>query len=625
MSGIAAVWHLDGAPLEPSLVGRLSARMATCPHDTSGVWTSGPVGLAQVDLRTTPEAVHDRWPLVSADGGLVLAANLRLDNRAELIEALGLQAHARQGLGDGGILLAAWERWGESCPAHLAGDFAFVLWDAKRRLLCCARDHVGTRPLYYHLGPRLFAAASDTRTLLAIPGVPRELDELRISAFLVPGLDNRTGTSYRHVARLPAAHTLAITADGGTPRAYWRLDPMRELPPASDEEYAGEYRRLLTDAVRSRLRSTTVVSAALSGGLDSSSIVCVARTLEPAAHPWPLRTYTARFPSAPRADEGAYVDAVVQQGGVVSTMLDGERLDPLADFEASSDPDPELHGLGYYMHEALFRAARADGSRVFLEGMFGDTATSRGWGHLFGLALAGRWVRLAREVHAIANWTGESRSLLLRRVLSATAPPMVVKVRLLRLTRGPAALHPIREELARRTHLEARLIAASRTRDDRGLDPARAEQWRIIESGLVADVEDVLAFMATAAGVDARDPFCDRRLLEYCLALPTSQRLRGGRTRIVAHNAMAPLFPPLLRQRRGKASIDLMLSSALRVYGSGRLDRLMDDAAKRLEPYVPPAAVRYAYAAYRAQPTLPHQKRVFRLASLALWLRHVAP
>ncbi len=215
--------------------------------------------------------------------------------------------------------------------------------------------------------------------------------------------------------------------------------------------------------------------------------------------------------------------------------------------------------------------------------------------------------------------------MLLRRVLSATAPPLVVKARIRRLTRGPAAPHPIREELARRTQLEARLIAASRTRDDRGLDPARAEQWRVIESGSVADVEDILAFMAAAAGVDARDPFGDRRLLEYCLALPTSQRLRGGRTRVVAHNAMAPLFPSLLRQRGGKANIDLMLSAALRVYGRGRLDRLMDDAAKRLEPYVPPVAVRHAYAAYCAQPTLPHQKRVFRFASLALWLRHVAP
>src|SRR5262249_40486976 len=162
---------------------------------------------------------------------------------------------------------------------------------ARRRVFFCARDVAGIKPLCYHLGPRLFAVASATEALLAVPDIPRRLDERRIASYLLPGLADPVTTSYQGISRLPAGHRLLGAPGGGEPRTCWQLDPTRELAPESDAAYAERFRELFTDAVRCRLRSASPVGAALSGGLDSSSLVCVARSIQAEVGAGPLATY----------------------------------------------------------------------------------------------------------------------------------------------------------------------------------------------------------------------------------------------------------------------------------------------------------------------------------------------
>ena len=201
MSGIAAVWRLDGAPLDRTTLDRVTERLAPRAADAVGTWLDGPVGLGHRMLHATPESLQQKLPLTGDTGEVVVTADARLDNRADLIPAFGLAHRAADGISDGELILRAWERWGEECPAHLLGDFTFALWDARRRVLFCARDPAGVKPLYYHLGPRLFALATETGALLAVPDIPRRLDELRIAAYLVPGLDDRVRSEERRVGK----------------------------------------------------------------------------------------------------------------------------------------------------------------------------------------------------------------------------------------------------------------------------------------------------------------------------------------------------------------------------------------------------------------------------------------
>ena len=142
-------------------------------------------------------------------------------------------------------------------------------------------------------------------------------------------------------------------------------------------------------------------------------------------------------------------------------------------------------------------------------------------------------------------------------------------------------------------------------------------------SGGSRGVLETLAVSAGRAGVDVRDPFLDRRLLEFCLALPASQKIRSGQTRIVARHGLRALLPPEIRDRRGKAPIDLMLGSALAVYGRERLARLMEEALTVLGPYVAPDAIRRAHRRYLTRGTQAEVSDVWRLAVLTLWLRRV--
>jgi asparagine synthase (glutamine-hydrolysing) len=622
LSGIAAVWRLDGAPLPQVDLDRILERLSPRPEDPGDRWLDGPIGLGQRMLAGS----RDAFPATlsrSAEAGDVVVADARLDNRAELVAALGLPLAAAEGFADGELILRAWERWGESCPARLLGDYAFAVWDARRRTLFCARDPAGVKPLYYHAGPRVFAAASGTGALFAAPGVPRRIDELRIAAYLVPGLENRTATFNEGVVRLPPGHCLTVTPTGGvTPRPYWQPDAARELRLGSDAEYAERFRELFTDAVRCRLRGAAPVAAALSGGLDSSSVVCVARAIRTASGAGPLPTYTARFPTIPRCDEGAYVAAVEAGGGLSPRHLDGDALDPLGDLESGTLRYEEaLQAGGFYMHWALYRAAAADGMHVFLEGTGGDIVVSHGTGYLGDLARRGRWLELGREARRLSQAFERPTWRVLRTAAVSVAPPAFRRG--WRRARRSGLFGPplIRAEFARRMRLDERLRAAEPARLPREIEGARGEHWRQLTSPRLAGILETLAAAGRVMGVEPRDPFLDRRLIEFCLALPASQKIRHGRTRVVARHALAALLPAEIRDRPGKAPIDLMLSAALAVYGRERLDRLMTEAADSLDPYVGASVVRETYRAYRARGTMREVRQVWRLALLALRLR----
>ncbi|HEY7142190.1 MAG TPA: asparagine synthase-related protein, partial [Methylomirabilota bacterium] len=497
MSAIAAIWRLDGAPLQRTTLDRMIERLAPRAADAVGSWLDGPVGLGHRMLHATPESCRETFPLAGDTRGTVVTADVRLDNRTELMSALGLARRPAVEVGDGELLLRAWERWGEECPARLRGDFAFALWDARRRVIFCARDPAGVKPLYYHLGPRVFAVASGTGALLAVPDVPRRLDELRIAAWLVRGVDDRAVTSWEGLLRLPGGHGLAVTARGGAPRAYWQLDPARGLRLTSDLEYAERFRDLFTDAVRCRMRSASPVAAALSGGLDSSSVVCVARAIQEAAGTGPLRTYTARFPTIPGCDEGAEVALIEARGGLAPRHLRGDTLDPLGDLEKRAGLEDEtFHAPGYYMHRALYDTARSDGVRVFLEGTGGDLVVSHGTGYLHDLARQGRWLALGREARQLSQSFQRPTWRTLRAVTGAVAPPLLRRTWRRLRRRGLLGPPMIRADFARRIGLEERLRAAELSGPGYAAEAARYQHWRTLASARLAGILDTLAASA---------------------------------------------------------------------------------------------------------------------------------
>jgi asparagine synthase (glutamine-hydrolysing) len=172
MSGITGLYNLDGRPADDLLLRRMAAAIEHRGPDGIRYWVNGPVGLGHLMLQSTPESAHEKQPLANGDATLCLTLDGRVDNRSELRHGLESRGFSPRDDSDAELVLRAYECWGEGCPNRLLGDFAFAIWDAGKRQLFCARDHVGVSPFYYHRSASLFAFGSEIRSLLALSGSP---------------------------------------------------------------------------------------------------------------------------------------------------------------------------------------------------------------------------------------------------------------------------------------------------------------------------------------------------------------------------------------------------------------------------------------------------------------------
>ena len=401
MSAIAGIYYRDQHLVDHELLQRMVDNLAHHGPDGVGVWHDHEIGLGHCLLWTTPESVYERFPLRSQLGNLVLVSDARIDNRDELLSTLNLIDHPAEKITDGQLLLSAYEKWGCNCPNQLLGDFSFAIWDENRRTLFCARDHFGVKPLYYYASDRIFAFASEIKALLCLPEVPRQLNEIRVAEHLILLDSDPKITFYRDIFRLPPACHLSVNAHSLKVYEYWSLESNRALSLGSNQEYANQFLDLFTEAVRCRLRSVSPVGAMLSGGLDSSSITCVARNLLAAEGSLPLHTFSAGFDIVSESDEQAFQSAVLAQGNVISHYLQGDSFGPLTNLEQVLWHQEEALTAGNLrLNWGLYQLARDHNVHVVLDGWDGDITVSHGYEYLRELARKGQWLTLASETRA---------------------------------------------------------------------------------------------------------------------------------------------------------------------------------------------------------------------------------
>jgi asparagine synthase (glutamine-hydrolysing) len=218
MSGIYGIYQYDGAPVPSHWLERMRTAMAFYGPHGGGCKVEGAVGMGHLLLEVNPEDAFENQPVTGARGLVVSAA--RLDNRAALLEAFKISASDAPQMSDGHLVSLAFDRWGEELCAHLQGDWALAAWDAGKRRLLLARDACGYATLYYYEGKGFIAFASSLKALLAIPGVVKEPDRLRLAQVLVSWQHDAELTAYKGFRRLVWAHTMTVSPDGQT--RIWR-------------------------------------------------------------------------------------------------------------------------------------------------------------------------------------------------------------------------------------------------------------------------------------------------------------------------------------------------------------------------------------------------------------------
>ncbi|MDH5223012.1 MAG: asparagine synthase-related protein, partial [Betaproteobacteria bacterium] len=370
MSGIAGIIRFDGAPVEPGLVEKMTSAMDYRGPDGINHWVRGSVALGQCMLRTTPESLEETQPLANEDESLVLVMDGRVDNWEELRRELLARGAVLRTRSDAELVLRAYEAWGRECLAHVDGDFALVIWDARRREAFCARDRLGHKPLHYHWDGKAFAFASELHPLLGLSWVAQAPNEGMVAEYLAWEFHSRDETLWQGILRLVAAHRMVVSKDGPRIDEYWAPDLWADPGFTRDEQYFERYRELLTDAVRRLSRSHRPVAYEVSGGLDSSAVFCIAERLRrDRSLPAPdTLAYTVSFTDDSGANEIEYARAV---GAFTGRRI--EEAQPtypsLAWYEARARTYREFPGYpnGAMAFEGMRYAASKE-SRVVLTG-----------------------------------------------------------------------------------------------------------------------------------------------------------------------------------------------------------------------------------------------------------------
>lgn len=527
------------------------------------------------------------WGARRSTQGALLTWDGRLDNADELRRALGLSASGAPD--DVAVVLAAYERWGRECLPRLVGDFALSLWDARDSRLLLARDAFGVRPLYYREEGERLLWGTRMLPLLRSAGLSPTPDEGWVSHFLTQS-PTWERTPFQGVKALPAGHALEVSREGRRLWRYWAPRPDAEVRLGSDAEYEERFRELFAESVQARLRGAGTAFVELSGGVDSSSVACMASRLISTGRvaASELRTISFVYEQSPTSDERPFIRAVEERLGAPGLHL-GEEFLTLPPLTA---PCPELPTYTHCfsrLYEAVSASMQARGARVLLTGVGGDSLS---WSEVATpLELAdllsqgrlgevprslGAWRQALEKPYLQLLWEGGLRPLLPAWVRSRLRPAWPV----------PEWVSP---ELARRNGLHARRHELYDT-GGYGLPSQRVHYGYIL-----ADIHALSWHYrcSGASGVELAHPFLHRPLVEFCLAVPLGQLLRGRETRSLHRRALREVVPEQVVWRRSKQGPDEAYHRLLGRQWS-RVEELLTDSRLARHGYVEPGRLRAA-------------------------------
>jgi asparagine synthase (glutamine-hydrolysing) len=558
MSGIVGLFNLDGRPVAPPELKGLAAALAHRAVDGVDFWVGSSVGLGHQHGHVTRASLSECQPLVSPSG-VAVAFDGRLDNRREILDALSSPGRSPEAArSDAALVLASYEQFGEGFAAHLNGDFALALFDTVNRRLSLARDRMGARALYYCSLPRTLLFASEIKSILAHPAVTARPDEDALAEVVLEGYTDGRRTCFQNVCSVPPGHVVVAASDGLVVRPHWDFDPSREIRFGSFDEYVDGFRVLFAEAVRRRLRGAHPIAVSVSGGVDSSSILCQASTLiVNGARPGRLRGMALTFPGDRAADEIAHLDQVEQALHLPIERRPVTSLRLLTEATDRAIWHMEIPGLVWDADAALAEAARHSGCAVLLDGFFGDQILAD-QAYLVDLACRGHWLTLRRHLRQGAAWMTDVEPGLLGRDLRHGLVRALPPRWLFRIVKRRTVRRRFRSDLPAWYSEKFLARAVERSLSRAGLDgrfPSQhaAQLYRSATSGFCQ--VQLLRTSATGRmhGLEVAYPFRDRDLLAFLMAVPGEVINQNGVPKALLRHAMRGILPDGVRLRRWKA------------------------------------------------------------------------
>jgi asparagine synthase (glutamine-hydrolysing) len=509
------------------------------PSLLEGVLAFGHRRLSIIDLT---DAGHQ--PMCNETGQIWLIYNGEIYNYMELSQELIGKGHVFKSKTDTEVILHAYEEWGINCLNRFNGMWAFALWDRQRQRLFCSRDRFGIKPLYYFFNGQKFVMASEIKALLQDFTVEKVPNHSRIYDYLEDGyLDHTEETCFKNIYQLKGSHYLTLELrDTQIPRLdiqrYWDIE-RREVDEGGP--FHVRFFQLFEDSIRIHMRSDVPVGTCLSGGLDSSSIVILAkRFLGSKSH----QTFSSCFEDK-RYDEREFIDAVSKSAGTEPHFVFPKAKDLFQEIETLIWHQDEPFGsTSIYAQWNVFKLTKFNRVKVVLDGQGGDELLA-GYHPYFGAYLGEllgtfRLQQFFQEIQRIKDLHRYSYFWLIQYLVRSMVSLQTVKT-LKTLTRRKA------KWLKRNGTFEEPLVFPKKFRNLLFDSLYQSLMHLTLPSYLHYEDRNSMAH-----SIEARVPFLDYRIVEFVFSLPMDQLLRGGTTKAILREAMKGLLPETVRTRMDK-------------------------------------------------------------------------
>jgi asparagine synthase (glutamine-hydrolysing) len=531
---------------------------------TRGDATDGArLALAHRRLSVLDLSAAGHQPMCDASRDIWITYNGEIYNFIELRDELKALGHTFATQSDTEVILAAYRAWGRGCLSRFNGMFAFVMFDRARNRLFAARDRFGVKPLYYWVSPEgIVALASEIKQFTVLPGWRPKVNGQRAYDFLNWGLlDHTDETHFDGVFQLRGGEWLELELSDRSqlpgPGARLPVQRWYSLEPrpfsGTFEDAGHEFRRLLTDSVRLRLRADVPVGSCLSGGLDSSSIVCVMNELLREQDAQAQQKTFSACAAVKRFDERDFIDEVVRHTGTdahyVYPGLD--ELFPVLD-RITWHQDEPFGSTSIYAQWSVFALAAENRVKVMLDGQGADEQLA-GYHNYFAPHFGGMlrglsWMTLCREMLQTRRLHGYPLSWGIKQALNNVLPEPV-RQPLRHLAGKPGGMAP--------SWLDMDRLGAVPRDPFLEAGSARAESVRAMSlSQLAATSLPMLLHWedrdSMAHSIEARVPFLDYRLVEFVLGLPDEFKIAEGMTKRVLREGMRGILPERVRGRVDK-------------------------------------------------------------------------
>ena len=608
MCGISAVVNTRSGPVEHQLIRKMNAAIAHRGPDNDGVYSMANFGLGhrRLSIMDTSHLCHQ--PFKYKD--YIITYNGEIYNHLEIKNDLQKLGYQFTTSGDTEIVLAAYERWGEHCVSHFEGMWSFIIYDPKKNILFGSRDRFGQKPFHYGEFNSYFIVASEIKQFAQVPGFKATLSHREGFNFLnYGGLNYSDDTLFEGVRSLPSGHNLYYDLSTNTyTTTQWYFFPERRTNKIGIHEAAEKFKRLLEKSVQLRIGTDARMGSCLSGGLDSSSIVCIIDNLLKGKENFVTLSICWEDKSI---DEQEYIDIVTDH----TTSAINEKIFPnLDDLNQQNildkiiyHQDQPILTTSHFAEYKVYEAAGQRGLRVVMDGQGADEYLGGygifNWYHMHGLFNEYRFLSLSKEWNAMKKRSDMRHHQILKNLL-------YMKYK----QRKPEMASFINPDWGKDHIDENPMLPPTNSR----LSAKFLSHHQVFSSSLPYQLHSADR-NSMCHSVESRLPFLDHQLVEYCYLLPDTLKIVAGKSKIVLREAMTGVLPEAIRQRTTKLGFPAP-EKAWMLKNSKWIGKELKQNVPALVDFMNPSQIKNDFNQF-AKSGRGDQDHFFRILSFIRWLK----